>query len=525
MASGGPTNATAFKARLVLESTDAVPAEAGYEQREEERLVDNPNGDGDRGGGIGEDDSMMSMAALLEAEERSSIRSLRRGDVIEGTIIAINRDGVIVDIGSKSEGVIPANEMHSLGADPLRRVEMGQKVVALVVQPETQEGDILLSLDRARGEHGWRLLQQRLDDGESFEAEVSGFNKGGLLVNVEGVAAFVPLSQLVAFRPERGDDSTSSLAQAVGKQLRLKVIELNRRRNRVILSERGALQEWRSQQKDRLLTELQEGEIRPGRVSSIRNFGVFVDLGGADGLVHLNEISWDRSRSPEEMFKVGEEVDVYVMKVDADAKKIALSIRRAQPAQWNAIVDKYHVNDVVPGVITKLVTFGAYARIEGPVEGLIHISELADRRINHPKEAVNVGDIAPLRVVRIEPDRHRIGLSLKQARERGEKMGFEFDPDGQVSFVPEHIREALKSEVMAVAEETQDPSILERLEAQQPRSAKPPAKVSSNGSPKDAGEQATSRSEEEEPQTQMAAAFAALKLEEKLASDTPPEET
>jgi small subunit ribosomal protein S1 len=360
-----------------------------------------------------------------------------------------------------------------------------------------------------------------MDDGESFEAEVSGYNKGGLLVNVEGVAAFVPLSQLVGFRPDRNDETGSSLAQAVGRQLRLKVIELNRRRNRVILSERGALQEWRSQQKERLLSELQEGEIRNGRVSSIRNFGVFVDLGGADGLVHLNEISWDRSRPPEEMFKVGDELDVYVMKVDGETKKIALSIRRAQPAQWNAIVDKYHVNDVVPGVVTKLVTFGAYARIEGPVEGLIHISELADRRINHPKEAVNVGDIVPLRIVRIEPDRHRIGLSLKQARERGEILGFEFGSDGEVTFVPEDIRDALRTEVEAVAEEMQDSSILERLDGQQPRASA----RSSNGAPKNAAEKAPARQEDEEPQTQMAAAFAALKLEEKLASDTPPEET
>jgi small subunit ribosomal protein S1 len=485
------------------------------------RLVNNATGNGGRRGETGEDDSMMSMAALLEAEERSSIRSLRRGDVIEGTIIAINRDAVVVDIGSKSEGVIPANEMHSLGAEPLRHVEMGQKVVAFVLQPETPEGDILLSLDRARGEHGWRLLQQRLDDGESFEAEVSGYNKGGLLVNVEGVAAFVPLSQLVGFRPDRNDETGSSLAQAVGKSLRLKVIELNRRRNRVILSERGALQEWRSQQKERLLSELQEGEVRRGRISSIRNFGVFVDLGGADGLVHLNEISWDRARAPEEMFKVGDEVDVYVMKVDGETKKIALSIRRAQPEQWNAIVDKYHVNDVVPGVVTKLVTFGAYARIEGPVEGLIHISELADRRINHPKEAVNVGDIVPLRVVRIEPDRHRIGLSLKQARERGEMLGFEFGSDGEVTFVPEHIRDQVRSEIEAVAEETQDRSILERLDAQQPR-----ARSSSNGAPRAAAaDKAPSRpQDDEEPQTQMAAAFAALKLDEKLTSDTPPED-
>jgi predicted RNA-binding protein with RPS1 domain len=225
------------------------------------------------------------------------------------------------------------------------------------------------------------------------------------------------------------------------------------------------------------------------------------------------------------MYKVGDEVDVYVMKVDPETKKIALSIRRAQPAQWNAIVDKYHVNDVVPGVITKLVTFGAYARIEGPVEGLIHISELADRRINHPKEAVNVGDIVPLRIVRIEPDRHRIGLSLKQARERGEILGFEFGSDGEVIFVPEHIRDALRDEIAALAEEAQDSSILERLDAQQSRPVTS-SESRSNGAPKDMVEKAVAaRVEDDEPQTQMAAAFAALKLDEKLAPDTPPEET
>ena len=211
------------------------------------------------------------------------------------------------------------------------------------------------------------------------------------------MAAFVPLSQLVGLRPDRNDTAAPACSPPSASSLRLKVIELNRRRNRVILSERGALQEWRSQQKDRLLSELQEGEIRKGRVSSIRNFGVFVDLGGADGLVHLSEISWDRTKAPEELFKVGDEVDVYVMKVDAEKKKIALSIRRAQPAHWDGIVDKYQVGDVVPGIVTKLATFGAFARIEGPVEGLIHVSELVDRRIAHSQEAVREGDILPLK--------------------------------------------------------------------------------------------------------------------------------
>ncbi len=414
-----------------------------------------------------------------------------------------------------------------MGADPLSKVAVGDKIVAYVMQPETSEGEVLLSLDRARGEKGWRELQTLFESGESFEAEVTGFNKGGLLVNVEGVAAFVPLSQLVGLRPDRNDTSGSGLAQAVGKPLRLKVIELNRRRNRVILSERGALQEWRSQQKDRLLSELEEGEIRKGRVSSIRSFGVFVDLGGADGLVHLSEISWDRTKAPEELFKVGDEVDVYVMKVDAEKKKIALSIRRAQPAHWDGIVDKYQVGEVVPGVVTKLATFGAFARIEGPVEGLIHVSELVDRRISHSQEAVREGDILPLKIIRIERDRHRLGLSLKQARDRGEDMGFTFSPDGEVLSVPEEIKAAFQDEVNAIISETgaRQETASSATETTSAPAARQETRERDVEEPEaDVAALTRAQPEEEEPQTQMAAAFAALRLEQ-LAGDSPSEET
>ena len=460
----------------------------------------------------------MDMAALLEIEDSRQFRTLRRGEVVEGTIIAVNRDSLVVDIGTKSEGILPAGEMHSLGADPLQKVSVGEKVVAYVIQPETSEGDVLLSIDRARGERGWRVLQQLYDDSESFEAEVSGYNKGGLLVNVEGVAGFVPMSQLVGLKPDRNDETGSSLAQAVGKSLRLKVIELNRRRNRVILSERGALQEWRTQQKERLLAELQEGEIRPGRISSIRNFGIFVDLGGADGLVHLSEISWERARAPEELYKVGEEVQVYVMKVDPETKKIALSIRRAQPALWNSIVEKYAVNDIVPGIVTKLVAFGAYARIDGPIEGLIHISELSDRRISHPREAVREGDILPLRIVRIEADRHRIGLSLKQARERGEIMGFRFSSDGEVLSAPEEIREQFAEDLALLAPEgvaSNGSGVAaddDEPVAVAPRAERADEAAAAPAPPPPAREQ----EEDDFPQTQMAAAFAAAKLDEAL---------
>jgi len=393
------------------------------------------------------------MAALLE-EETAAYPELRRGEIIEGVVVGTDRDGILVDIGAKSEGVVPPHEMHCLQPEGSSRLRPGDKVLVFVVQPESPEGQIILSLDRARGERGWRILQEYMDQNQSFEAYVTGSNKGGLLVNVEGVNAFVPLSQIVA-GPDRGSPEATqkALSEWVGKTMTLKVIELNRRRNRAILSERAAVQEKRAAEKERLLQELQEGDIRVGRVTSIRDFGIFVDIGGADGLVHLSELSWERTpKSPHEMFKVGDEVPVYVLKVDNDTKKIALSVRRAQPERWEEIVARYREGQIVPGQVTKLAPFGAFVRLEGPIEGLIHISELVDHRINHPKEVVEEGDVVPVKIVRIEYDRHRLGLSLRQARDRAEEEGWTFSADGRVLGAPPSALESLGISEMPAAQ-------------------------------------------------------------------------
>ncbi|MBI2760681.1 MAG: S1 RNA-binding domain-containing protein [Chloroflexi bacterium] len=466
-----------------------------------------------------DDEHVESMEDLLEEESRN-FRDLRRGDVVEGTVISIGRDGVIVDVGSKSEGIIPLSEMHSLGADPLSKIQMGDKVIASVMQPETAEGQVLVSLDRARGERGWRTLQTRFEDGESFEGEVTGFNKGGLLVNVEGVNAFVPLSQVVGVRPDQRDGGDSSLGQMVGRNLRLKVIEINRRRNRVILSERAATQEHRARQKEKLLSELAEGEIRRGRITSVRPFGVFVDLGGADGLAHLSELTWERGKSPEEIYKVGDEVDAYVMKVDPETKKIALSLRRAQPERWEEIVDRYRVGQLVPGRITKLVTFGAFARIEGPVEGLIHVSELSERRITHPREVVHEGDVVPLKIVRVERDKHRIGLSLRGARDDAERMGWEFNDQGGVHEVPDYMRSEVEAKLGVTLPEpaprpepgpNQVAAIQERPATQQ-RQPQPPSERGDRGRDRGQGQQ-QHHIDDDFPQTQIAQALRGLQLE------------
>jgi len=384
-----------------------------------------------------------SMAALLEAE--TAYPELRRGEIIEGVVVGTDRDAILVDIGAKSEGVVPPQEMHCLQPEGSSRLSIGDKVLVFIVQPESPEGQIILSLDRARGERGWRVLQDYMDRNEAFEAYITGSNKGGLLVNVEGVNAFVPLSQLVS-GPDRGspENTQNALSQWVGKTITLKVIELNRRRNRAILSERAAVQEKRAAEKERLLLELQEGDVKTGTVTSIRDFGIFVDIGGADGLVHLSELSWERTpKSPHEMFSAGDQVGVYVLKIDNESKKIALSVRRAQPERWEEIVANYREGQIVPGQVTKLAPFGAFVRLEGPIEGLIHISELVDRRINHPREVVDEGDVVPVKIVRIEYDRHRLGLSLRQARDKAEEDGWSFNESGNVLSAPQEALDRL----------------------------------------------------------------------------------
>ncbi|MFN0096089.1 MAG: 30S ribosomal protein S1 [Dehalococcoidia bacterium] len=381
----------------------------------------------------------MDMGALLDLEAAQP-GHLRRGEIVEGMVMGASPDGLIVDVGTKTEAVIPNNEMLSLGVEGAARLKTGDTVKVMVLQPSSAEGHAIVSLDRARGEEGWDLLQERFEANAVFDAQVTGHNRGGILVNVEGVNAFVPLSQVDSVRRDDPDAATA-LASLVGKAVKLKVIELNRKRNRVILSERAAMAEHRKEQKDKVLDDLQEGEIKIGRVSSITDFGVFVDLGGADGLAHMTELTWERGKKAKDLFNVGDEVQAYILKIDRDTKKISLSLKRAQPEKWDSSVNRFVIGQILIGRVTKLMQFGAFVRLDGPVEGLIHISELSSRRIQHPKDVVKEGDVVPVKLVRIEKDRHRLGLSLRQARSDSEAMGFAFDANGQVIDYPDDVRE------------------------------------------------------------------------------------
>ena len=370
-----------------------------------------------------QDDFPTTMQEILEQIE---FKVLRRGEIIEGSVMKSDPDGIYLNIGHKEEGFIPPNEMKSITSEEFKEISEGDSLIAFVLRPESHEGPIL-SIDRARGEEGWRDLQKLMESDEPIDGVILGFNRGGCILEVANVQGFVPMSQLVTIAHENlqpsedtqgsEDDSMLDGSEYVGKPLTVKVLEVNRARNRAIFSERSAMKEQREAQKAELIQVLEEGEIRKGRVTGISNFGAFVDLGGADGLIHISELSWGMVNSPEEIVSVGQEIDVFVLKVDKEGMKIALSLRRIHPEPWDTIAERYKVGDIVQATITKLADFGAFARLEDSIEGLIHVTEISNSEISHPQEVVSEGDLLDVKILRIESDRKRLGLSIKQAQE------------------------------------------------------------------------------------------------------------
>ncbi|MEO6577963.1 MAG: 30S ribosomal protein S1 [Candidatus Limnocylindria bacterium] len=371
----------------------------------------------------------MTMAELLDHPD-NEVKSLKHGDVVEGTVVRIDPDEILVDFGGKSEGVVSNRElMNRRGprdSDENRaELNVGDEVLVYVLQPESPEGHAVLSLRRAGLERKWRAMQERFDAGEIVEARVIDHNKGGLIVDL-GVRGFVPISQIVDFprrpRDEQPRDAAQEIAEKlqpfVGRTLRLKILEVNRKANRLILSEKVALYEERREKRDELFSSLETGQKVTGVVRSIAPFGVFVDLGGIDGLVHKSELSWNKVNNPETAHQIGEEVEAEVIDINHERGRISLSIRRLQPDPWQESVAKYKIGDVIEGTVTKLVNFGAFVRVEEGLEGLIHISELSNQRVAHPGDVVQEGQQIKLRIISLDSERHRLGLSLKQAEDR-----------------------------------------------------------------------------------------------------------
>src|SRR6201995_2340575 len=352
-----------------------------------------------------------------------TIKYFNDGDIVEGVIVKVDRDEVLLDIGYKTEGVIPSRELSiKHDVDPNEVVKVGDAIEALVLQKEDKEGRLILSKKRAQYERAWGTIEQKKENDEVVEGTVIEVVKGGLIIDI-GLRGFLPAS-LVEMRRVR------DLQPYVGKTLEAKIIELDKNRNNVVLSRRAWLEQTQSEVRSDFLNKLAKGQVRSGVVSSIVNFGAFVDLGGVDGLVHVSELSWKHIDHPSEVVEVGQEVTVEVLEVDMDREGVSLSLKATQEDPWQAFARTHAIGQVVPGRVTKLVPFGAFVRVAEGIEGLVHISELAERHVEIPEQVVNVGDEIYVKVIDIDLERRRISLSLKQANEGtvGEAVADHFDP-------------------------------------------------------------------------------------------------
>ena len=350
-----------------------------------------------------------------------TIKYFNDGDIVEGTIVKVDRDEVLLDIGYKTEGVILSRELsikHDI--DPGEVVAVGDQIEALVLQKEDKEGRLLLSKKRAQYERAWGTIEKVKEEDGVVTGTVIEVVKGGLIIDI-GLRGFLPAS-LVEMRRVR------DLQPYVGRELEAKIIELDKNRNNVVLSRRAWLEQTQSEVRSHFLQTLQKGQVRPGVVSSIVNFGAFVDLGGVDGLVHVSELSWKHIDHPNEIVEVGQEVTVEVLDVDMDRERVSLSLKATQEDPWQTFARTHAIGQIVPGKVTKLVPFGAFVRVEDGIEGLVHISELAQRHVDLPEQVAKVGDELFVKVIDIDLERRRISLSLKQANEGVDPAGDDFDP-------------------------------------------------------------------------------------------------
>jgi small subunit ribosomal protein S1 len=352
-------------------------------------------------------DLMIEVDGKLVPNYDATMISFKEGDVVSGKVVRIDKDEVLVDIGYKSEGVIPSNELSiRKSVDPGDEVSLGEEVDALVLTKEDQEGRLILSKKRARFEKAWRRIEAAAESGEPVEGTVIEVVKGGLILDL-GVRGFLPAS-LVDIR------RVHNLDEFMGQKLECKVIELNRSRNNVVLSRRAVLEEERKEVREQILGRLQPGQIVDGKISNIVDFGAFVDLEGIDGLIHISELSWSHVNHPSEVVGIGDTVRVKVLDIDRDRQRISLGLKQTQEDPWQRVVDTHQPGDVLEGKVTKVVAFGAFVEILPGVEGLVHISELADHHVENPSEVVEPGTELKVRILEVDEERRRLSLSIKR---------------------------------------------------------------------------------------------------------------
>ena len=368
------------------------------------------------------------MKAEQEIEELDWTRLLdeydyatpQRGELRDGMVIRIESDMMLVSIGTKREGIIPQGDLKSMGDDFTKNVKVGDSIQVYVQDPENREGELILSLTMVQVAKDWEEAGRLQGEGGMVTGQVIGYNKGGLLVQFSRIRGFVPASQVAQLHGRTAaEERQQALQRMVGQNIPLKVIEVDRERNRLVLSERLATQEWRKAQKHRLLTELQPGDVLSGRVNQLTNFGAFIDLGGADGLAHISELSWQRVNHPREVLSPGQEVKVMVVEVDADRERIGLSLRRLQSNPWETIDQRYALGQLVSGPVTNVTPFGAFVQIEEAVEGLIHASELNVDPQAQPRDLLQPGQSVTAKIISLDKQRQRMGLSIRRIDDTG----------------------------------------------------------------------------------------------------------
>ncbi|MDI6821674.1 MAG: 30S ribosomal protein S1 [Actinomycetota bacterium] len=362
-----------------------------------------------------------------------TIKIFDEGDIVSGKVVKVDRDEILVDIGYKSEGVIPIRELSIRPNIGPEDIQVGEEIEALVLQKEDSEGRLILSKKRADSEKAWEKIERIYEESGSVKGEVIEVVKGGLILDI-GLRGFLPASLVELKR-------VKDLNRYVGRELECKIVEMNRTRNNVVLSRKAVLEEERKWERQKILSKLEKGQILTGKISSIVDFGAFVDLGGVDGLIHISELSWSHIDHPSEVVSVGDEVKVQVLDIDLERERISLGLKQTTEDPWKIKVGKYSVGDVVEGVISRIVPFGAFLQMDEGVEGLIHISELAEERIELPDQVVKIGDRIKAKIIDIDLERRRISLSLKQLEEGKEKK------------VPEKTKEAQETEAVKESEE------------------------------------------------------------------------
>jgi len=386
------------------------------------------------------------MEEFLNQEEASSKR-IAHGDIIEGVVVRVDPDEVLVDVGSKSEGVISSRELGTREAGT-PDLHAGDHIKVFVLQPENEDGNVVLSLRRARAESVWVKAQEQQATGEMMDAEVREQNKGGLIVNILGLRGFLPTSQV-------SRTHSSNLQELVGQRIGVKILEVNRKRNRLIVSQKAAFDEDRARQRGELFEKLKIGDEIEGKVSGLTTYGAFVNLGAADGLIHISELSWDRVANVADVLTVGQDVRVKVIKLDPDTSRISLSLRQLGQDPWDHIEKRFPPGAIVEGEVTKIKKYGAFLQIGDGIEGLLHISELAWEHVEHTEDVVQVGQHLRVRVLQADRSRRRISLSLKQAEDPSSRPAESevSDYPGEIERVPEAERERVYAEVSAAPQE------------------------------------------------------------------------